>query len=97
MTDAAGKRGRGRPRIALNMSAILELAAEGFTNLQIQRALSIPSATWARRWREDEFRNTVNITRVSAKASVLAALKREALAGKVGAATMILRRLERRV
>jgi hypothetical protein len=72
----------------------MELASEGLTNLQIQRALSIPSATWARRWREDEFRNTVNITRVNAKASVLAALKREALAGKVGAARELLSRID---
>ena len=94
MTDAP-KRGRGRPRVELNKSAILDLAADGFSNTKIIRALSIPANVWARRMREEpEFRDMLNHVRATSKADILNAQRREALAGKVGPARLLLELLD---
>lgn len=95
MSEIAAKRPRGRPKVVLNLSMIRELAGEGMSNTQIMRALGLPSATWARKLREDgELRMLLTSARVSAKHDILAALKREALAGKSGAAREVLARID---
>ena len=98
MTDAPAtpaKRGRGRPEVELNRSAILDLAADGFSNTRIMRALSIPQNVWNRRLREEPgFRDLLNHTRATSKADILRAQKREALSGKVGPARLLLEMLD---
>jgi hypothetical protein len=96
MTDTPAKRGRGRPKIVLNMSAILDLAGDGYTNSEIIRALSIPQNVWARRMREEpEFRHMLAKVRVAVKSDILRAQQTQALAGKVGPARMLLELLDK--
>ena len=52
-TPPAEAKKRGRPKVVLNMAAILDLAADGFSNTKIQRSLSIPQNVWNRRLRDE--------------------------------------------
>jgi hypothetical protein len=94
-TTTPAKKPRGRPKVVLNMAAILDLAADGFSNTKIQRSLSIPQNVWNRRLRDEVgFRDTLNRVRANSKADILRAQKREALSGKVGPARMLLELLD---
>jgi hypothetical protein len=94
-TTTPAKKPRGRPKIVLSMAAILDLAADGFSNTKIQRALSIPSNVWNRRLRDEAgLRDLLNHTRATSKADILRAQKREALSGKVGPARLLLEMLD---
>jgi hypothetical protein len=94
-TTTPAKKKPGRPKVVLNMAAILDLAADGFSNTRIMRALSIPANVWARRLRDEVgFRDTLNRARATTKADILKAQKREALSGKVGPARMLLELLD---
>jgi hypothetical protein len=94
-TTTPAKKPRGRPKVVLNMAAILDLAADGFSNTKIQRSLSIPQNVWNRRLRDEPgFRDLLNHTRATSKADILKAQRKEALAGKVGPARMLLELLD---
>jgi hypothetical protein len=96
MTDTPAKRPRGRPKVVLNMSAILDLAADGCSNTEIIMALSIPQNVWNRRLREEpQFREMINRTRVTVKSDILRAQRTQAFAGKVGPARMLLELLDK--
>ena len=94
-TSAVGVVAASRPSFNPRWVCI-DLAADGYSNTEIIKALSIPLNVWNRRLREEpQFREMINRTRVSVKSDILRAQRTQALAGKVGPARMLLELLDK--
>jgi hypothetical protein len=88
------KRGRGRPPLVLSFDAIRAYAALGMRDEEIAKAVRC-SVRSLYRFLDGipHGRDEIDLTRSMAAAQMLEALTQEALAGRVGAANMLLRRM----
>jgi hypothetical protein len=86
---------RGRPKVEINFAKALESAAFGANDVEIAAALGVSMSSWMRYLREDESRR-VEIQKRRSNSAILTwkAIQKEAERGRIGAATMMLRRLE---
>jgi hypothetical protein len=86
---------RGRPKVEINFAKALEAASIGASDVEISAALGVSPSSWARFLREDESRR-VEIQKRRSNSAILTwkAIQKEAERGRIGAATMMLRRLE---
>jgi transposase len=86
---------RGRPRVEIDFKKACDAAGFGASDREIAQALGVSMSSWMRYLREDESRR-VEIQQRRSNSAVLTwkAITREAERGRIGAATMLLRRLE---
>jgi hypothetical protein len=85
----------GRPKVQINFAKALEAASFGANDTEIAAALNVSLSSWMRFLREDESRR-VEIQKRRSNSAILTwkAIQKEAERGRIGAATIMLRRLE---
>jgi orotate phosphoribosyltransferase-like protein len=90
------RRGRGRPRVHVDFKKACDAASFGCSDEEIAASINVSLSSWMRYLAADESRRAEIQSRRS-NSAVLAwkAVMREAERGRVAAATMLLRRLER--
>jgi hypothetical protein len=85
----------GRPKVTIDFKKACDAAGFGASDQEIAQALNVSMSSWMRYLREDESRR-VEIQQCRSNSAVLTwkAIQKEAERGRIGAATMLLRRLE---
>ena len=87
----------GRPPANVDWQQALRFAGMGMEHAEIAKALKIALPTWMRYLQEGDRREQVQIARSLNIAKTLDSMYRAAKAGKVGAASFLLNRLERKL
>jgi hypothetical protein len=89
-------KGRGRPRVEIDFAKALEAAGFGLNDDEISKALGVSRSSWMRYLANDEgARAQIQVRRSNSAVATWRAITREVEKGRLGAATILLRRLER--
>jgi hypothetical protein len=91
---AKGKLPRGRPPVQIDEHKALTLAGLGLKDPAMAEALGVSLSSWMRWLREGDRREQVQIRRSGNAAGTWLAIEHEAKRGRIGAASILLRRLE---
>jgi hypothetical protein len=85
----------GRPKVTIDWKLACDAASFGANDTEIAAALNVSASSWMRYLREDESRR-IEIQKRRSNSAILTwrAIQKEAERGRIGAATMLLRRLE---
>jgi hypothetical protein len=85
----------GRPKVEIDFKKACDSAGFGASDVEIAAALNVSMSSWMRYLREDESRRKeIQARRSNSAIQTWRAIMREAERGRIGAATMLLRRLE---
>jgi hypothetical protein len=86
----------GIPKITIDFKAACDAAGFGANDTEIAAALNVSVSSWMRYLREDDGsrRKEIQARRSNSAIQTWRSIMREAERGKIGAATMMLRRLE---